>query len=133
MALAIMTKCSKNLEAMSSYACSPQASSSAIDSIVAQKKAIQAVPSACSMYWPLGSGLERSNRPMLSMPRKPPEKTFLPAGSWRLTHQVKSSSSFWNALARNARSRLPGGAVILYTRQQAHACTGGFTSEKLNS
>ena len=43
---------------------------------------------------PPGSGLERSNTPMLSSPRKPPEKRCLPATSLRLTHQVKLISSF---------------------------------------
>ena len=32
---------------------------------------------------------------MLSRPRKPPAKMFLPSGSLRLTHQVKLISSFW--------------------------------------
>jgi len=34
--------------------------------------------------------------------------------------------------ARNRRSRLPRWPVILYTRQQAHACIGGFTSLRLS-
>ena len=54
------------------------ASSSAIASMVAQKNAIQAVPSACSSVAPLGSGCERSKTPMLSSPRKPPAKRLLP-------------------------------------------------------
>src|SRR5882724_5960861 len=36
------------------------------------KRAIQAVPSACSRWPPVGSGALRSNTPMLSSPRKPP-------------------------------------------------------------
>ena len=59
------------------------------------------------------SGLERSNMPMLSRPRKPPAKRCLPAMSLRLTHQVKLISSFWNTRDRKSRSRWPGGPVIL--------------------
>ena len=36
---------------------------------------------------PAGSGADRSNRPMLSMPRKPPSNRFEPSASLRLTHQ----------------------------------------------
>src|ERR1035438_8420157 len=57
MASAIAMKCSKNFEAMSSVAGLSRASSSAMESIVAQKKAIQAVPSACWRWPPPGSGL----------------------------------------------------------------------------
>ena len=56
------------------------------------KRAIQAVPSACSRWPPVGSGALRSKTPMLSRPRKPPSKTFLPNRSLRFTHQVKFSS-----------------------------------------
>ena len=82
---------------------------------------------------PVGSGFDRSNTPMLSSPRKPPEKRLLPSASLRFTHQVKLSSNFWNTLSRNAVSRWPRGPVILYTRHAAHACTGGFTSPNANS
>ena len=54
-------------------------------------KAIQAVPSACSRWPPVGSGALRSKMPMLSRPRKPPSNTFLPNRSFRFTHQVKFS------------------------------------------
>src|SRR2546425_9520199 len=70
---------------------------------------------------------------MLSRPRKPPAKRFFPSGSLRFTHQVKLRRSFWNVRSRNRRSRCPRGPVILYTRQQAHACTGGLTSPNANS
>ena len=43
-----------------------------------QKSAIQAVPSACSRYPPVGSGALRSNTPMLSRPRNPPSNALLP-------------------------------------------------------
>src|SRR5208337_4511076 len=49
-----------------------------------QNSAIQAVPSACSRYPPVGSGALRSNTPMLSRPRNPPSNTFLPKRSLRL-------------------------------------------------
>ena len=37
------------------------------------------------------------------------------------------------AALREWREGRPRGPVILYTRQHAHACTGGFTSPKANS
>ena len=40
---------------------------------------------------PVGSGALRSKTPMLSSPRNPPAKTLRPAGSLRLTHQLKFS------------------------------------------
>ena len=113
MASAMWTKCSKNFEAMSSYTGSVLASSSAIDSIVRQKKAIQAVPSACSRKSPVRSGFERSKTPMLSSPRKPPENRLRPAASLRLTHQVKLRSSFWNIRAKKARSRWPSAPTAI--------------------
>ena len=60
--------------------------------------AIQAVPSACSRRPPVGRGALRSKTPMLSSPRKPPSNTLRPAGSLRLTHHVKFSSSLREAL-----------------------------------
>ena len=74
--------------------------------------ATHAVPSDCSMVPPVGSGALRSNTPMLSRPRKPPWKTFLPSGSLRLTHHVKFSSSLWNVRSRNSRSALPRDALV---------------------
>src|SRR5204862_682105 len=91
------------------------------------------VPSACCRNPPVGSGFDRSKTPILSSPRKPPEKRLFPSASLRFTHQLKLSSSFWNTLSRNAVSRWPRGPVILYTRHAAHACTGGFTSPKAHS
>ena len=55
------------------------ASSIAIDSMSRQNIAIQLVPSDCSMKLPGPSGFERSKTPILSRPRKPPSKTFLPS------------------------------------------------------
>ena len=43
-----------------------------------QNSAIQLVPSLCSSWPPSGSGLSRSNTPMLSMPKKPPPNTSRP-------------------------------------------------------
>ena len=57
------------------------------------------------------AGCERSKTPMLSRPRKPPANRLRPSASLRLTHQVKLSRSFWNARARNVRSRFPAGPV----------------------
>jgi hypothetical protein len=95
-----------------------------MSSIVTQKKAIQAVPSACAsdtgeqggtcqysskkchlatrvhtrekhskaaihgsaVVLPLGIFWLRSNMPMLSRPKKPPAKKFLPLGSLTFTH-----------------------------------------------
>ena len=74
--------------------------------------AIQAVPSDCSRWPPPGSGAERSNTPMLSRPRKPPWKTFLPSASLRLTHHVKFSSSLWKTRSRNSRSATPVDAAV---------------------
>src|SRR5580698_3992100 len=54
-------------------------------------------------------GRERSKTPILSRPRKPPEKIWLPATSLRLVHHVKLISSFWNTRSRKVRSRCPGG------------------------
>ena len=79
-----------------------RASSSAMVSMFRQNMPIQLVPSLCSMWPPVGSGALRSNTPMLSSPRKPPWKTFLPSASLRLTHQVKFSSSLWNTRSRKA-------------------------------
>ena len=65
-----------------------------ISSMFWQNSAIQAVPSACSRWPPVGSGALRSKTPMLSSPRKPPSNRFLPKRSLRFTHQLKFSISF---------------------------------------
>src|SRR3989442_15952103 len=71
---------------------------------------------------------------MLSRPRKPPSKTFLPSVSLRLTHHVKLRRSFWNAFSRKSRSATPvTRRSILYTRHAAHACTGGVTAPDAHS
>src|SRR5260370_11759594 len=100
-------------------------------SMLRQYMPIHEVPSDCSMWPPVGSGDERSKTPMLSRPRKPPSKTFMPSVSLRLTHHVKLSSSFWNAFSRKSRSATPvTRRSILYTRHTAHACTGGLQPAK---
>ena len=113
MASTIAMKCSKNFDARSSSAGLSLASSRAMASIVTQKKAIHAVPSACSRCPPVGSGRERSKTPMLSRPRNPPEKRCRPLTSLRFTHQVKLSTSFKKLRERKSRSRAPRGPVIL--------------------
>src|SRR5256885_13032209 len=103
-------------------------------SMFRQYMPIQEVPSDCSMLPPVGSGAERSKTPILSRPRKPPSKTFLPSVSLRLTHHVKLRRSFWNAFSRKSRSATPvTRRSILYTRHAAHACTGGVTSPHAHS
>ena len=82
------------------------------------KRAIQAVPSACSRWPPVGSGALRSKMPMLSRPRKPPSKTFLPNRSLRFTHQVKFSRSLLNALLRKSRSISPRRAISVRCRNR---------------
>ena len=96
--------------------------------------AIHAVPSACSRWPPVGSGALRSNTPMLSSPRKPPSKTFLPKRSLRFTHQVKLSISLLKVSLRNSRSVSPRSALSVRCRNSvAKACTGGLTSPKFHS
>src|SRR6516225_542166 len=128
-------KCSQNLLATSSYAelCLP--SSSAMASIFSEKIAIQLVPSDCSRWPPVGRGLLRSKTPMLSRPRKPPEKMLLPPTSLRLTHQVKFSDNFLKQNLRNRKSPRPPRRCFskLYTFQTAKGCTGGLTSPKFHS
>ncbi len=68
---------------------------------------IQLVASDCSMWPPVGKGELRSKTPMLSSPRNPPWKTFLPSASLRLIHHVKFRSSLWKTRTRNFRSALP--------------------------
>ena len=134
-ASAMWRKCSKNLLARSSYTLLCRASSSAIRSMFSENIAIHAVPSAWLMNPPVGSGLLRSNTPMLSSPRNPPWNRFRPSASLRFTHHVKFSSSLWKTRSRNTMSppsprRLRS---IWNTRQVAQAWTGGFTSEKFHS
>ena len=98
------------------------------------KRAIQAVPSACSRWPPVGSGALRSKMPMLSRPRKPPSKTFFPRRSLRFTHQVKLRSSLLKADLRNSTSVSPRSAFSVRCRKSvAKAWTGGFTSLKFHS
>ena len=72
-----------------------------------QNSDTQAVPSACSRWPPVGRGALRSKTPMLSSPRKPPSKRFLPNRSLRFTHQLKFSVSLANERLRNSRSPFP--------------------------
>src|SRR6476646_865622 len=96
--------------------------------------AIHDVASDCSSVCPLGSGRDRSNKPMLSRPRKPPSNRLLPSASLRLTHQLKFMSSLWKMRSRKSQSFLPDWIEsILNTHHAAHACTGGFTSSKAHS
>ena len=98
------------------------------------KRAIQAVPSACSRWPPVGSGALRSKMPMLSRPRKPPSNTFLPNRSLRFTHQVKFSKSLLKADRRKSTSVSPRRACSVRCRNRvAKAWTGGFTSLKFHS
>ena len=76
------------------------------------KRAIQAVPSACSRWPPVGSGALRSKTPMLSRPRKPPSKTFLPKRSLRFTHQVKFSTSLLNVSREEIEVRLAAQGLL---------------------
>eukprot|EP01139_Manchomonas_bermudensis_P004944 Amastigsp_a174484_4.p4 type:complete len:172 gc:universal Amastigsp_a174484_4:808-293(-) len=106
----------------------------AIASMLRQYMATHAEPSDCSSTPPVGSGLERSKTPMLSSPRNPPSKTFFPARSLRLIHQVKLSSRRENTVPRNTVSYTPvTRCVSWYTRRAAHACTGGLQSLKFHS
>ncbi len=91
MAWAMYRKCSKNRMAKVWYTGSCRPSSSAIESIVRQNRAIQLVPSLCSSWPPPGSGLSRSKHSMLSMPRNPPPNTSRPLASFRLTQKLKQS------------------------------------------
>src|SRR5574340_1195690 len=114
---------------MSSYVGSWTASSIASSSMFWLNSAIQAVPSACSRWPPVGSGALRSNTPMLSRPRKPPSKTFLPKRSLRFTHQVKFSRSLLNASLRKSTSTVPCRAFSVRCRNSvAKAWTGGLTA-----
>src|SRR5271167_2594924 len=72
-----------------------------------QNRATHAVPSACSKYPPVGNGALRSKTPILSSPRNPPSKRFLPKRSLRSTHQPKLAVSLPNTRFRKSRSVLP--------------------------
>ena len=96
----------------SSYAGSFSDSTVAIRSMFRQYMNIQAVASDCSSSVPAGR-CDRSKAPMLSRPRKPPEKRSLPSLSWRFSHQVKLSSSLWKIRRRNSSSLRPS---IVQTR-----------------
>src|SRR5262249_8320836 len=67
---------------------------------------------------------------MLSRPRKPPSKTFVPSRSSRLIHHVKLTDSLSKTRLRKPRSRAPS---IANTSSAAHACTGGLTSSNDHS
>ena len=132
MAFQIATKCSQNLTATSSKAWSSRASAIAMLSISEQYIAIQAVPSACSRATPAGSGMDRSKTPMLSSPRKPPEKSWVPATSLRFAHQVKLRPSLMKIRFRKSKSGgCPAHSRESKRRRHAQAWTGGFTSPKL--
>ena len=113
-------KCSRNFVAITSQAGLNEDISTAIVSIVRQKLAIQLVASDSSSRQPGGSGAERSNRPMLSMPRKPPSNRFDPSASLRLTHQPKFSSSLPKTRVRKSWSRRPSIAIDLPRRPRVH-------------
>ena len=87
------------------------------------------MPSAWSSRRRLVGAIDQIGE-MLSRPRKPPAKRLLPSGSWRLSHQVKFSNSFWKTRSRKSRSRPPS---MTNTRRAASAWTGGLTSSKLHS
>ena len=77
-----------------------------------QNSAIQAVPSACSRWPPVGSGALRSKMPILSRPRNPPSNTLRPNRSLRFTHQVKFSISLLKVRLRNSISALAPGRLL---------------------
>ena len=87
--------------------CRGAANSTAISNMFWQNSDTHAVPSACSRCPPVGSGALRSKTPMLSSPRNPPSKRFLPKRSLRLTHQLKFSVSLANVRLRNSMSPFP--------------------------
>src|SRR5215472_12359053 len=71
---------------------------------------------------------------MLSSPRNPPSKRFLPERSLRFNHQLKFSISFANDRFRNSMSPCPYRSFsVRYKKIEAHACTGGLTSLKFHS
>ncbi len=111
MASAMATKCSKNLEAMSSYAGSlggqfqrhgQHGRRSRRPSRPCRRPARDVRRRAAA--W---SGRRRRCCPGRESRRR---RGCCPSTSLRLTHQVKLISSFWNARARKTRSRWPRGA-----------------------
>ena len=104
MAAAIDRKCSKNLRARSSYGSSCAASSRAISSMFWQNSAIQAVPSACSRWPPVGSGARAVEDADVVEAQEAALEDVAPRRSLRLTHQVKLASSLWKARLRKAMS-----------------------------
>src|SRR5688500_11782344 len=83
-----------------------------ISSIFKLNSAIQAVPSACSKWPPVGNGALRSKTPILSSPRNPPSKAFLPERSLRLSHHVKLRSNFWKLRPSQATSARAGARFL---------------------
>ncbi len=81
-------------------------------------RAIQAVPSACSRWPPVGSGALRSKMPMLSRPRKPPSNTFLPNRSLRFTHQVKFSKQLVERRLEEIHVRLAAQGLLGAMQEQ---------------
>ena len=61
----------------------------------------------CSRRHPAGTSRDRSNREMLSIPRKPPSKRFDPSESLRLSHQDQFMSSLVKMRTRKVVSRDP--------------------------
>ena len=94
------------------------------------KRAIQAVPSACSRWPPVGSGALRSKTPMLSRPRKPPSNTFLPKRSLRLTHQVKFSRSLLKVDFEEVQVRLAAQGLLGAMEEQASQRRGPAGSRR---
>ena len=129
-AVAIYRKCSKNLLAMSSYTMFVRRQFDRDRSMFRQYIAIQLVPSACSIMPPLGSGLLRSNTPILSSPRNPPSKMLLPFGVLAIHPPGEIHQQLMEHASPGMRSRLCPSASRRSgkQRQQAQACTGGFTS-----
>ncbi len=83
-------------------------------SMVVQKKAIHAVPSAWVSWPPVGQRPAPVEHPdVVEAEESAGEEVACPSGSFRFTHQVKLSSSFWKARLRNAVSRRPRGPVFL--------------------
>ena len=71
---------------------------------------------------------------MLSRPRKPPSKTFLPKRSLRFTHQVKFSSSLLNARLQEIHVRLAAQGLLGAVQEQGRPRVDrGFTSLKFHS
>ena len=61
----------------------------------------------CSRWPPVGNGALRSKTPILSSPRNPPSKRFLPSRSLQFTQHPKFEVSLPKTRLRNSRSVLP--------------------------